>query len=380
MNLTSIRALQGHKLPAFYLALVWVMLAFGLSLTPTAVNFANDDDRPLGDSRVFSTVPAPPGYPEGIAVNKDLVYVSGPAVFGNFQPSKVLVYDLDSGALVQEIAIQGQNFTQPHALSAIAFDRDDRLYALDLQQGVIRFPVDNPSAQTVYAPPLPDLAPCSSVPAGTPCSPTLIDRPPLPNDPVFDKDGNLYVSDSFQATIWRIPPGGGQPQIWFQDSRLDADFGPNGMRLDRKGEKLFLVVTFDAMGHGFIYTLPVVDQPAAADLTLFHEYTSFEGPDGIAFGKSGKLYVALAASSQISVLGEDGTEEARYSGPASHPADPSGPAIPWANPANIAFNDKAGSLLVTNHASLVPDPTGLFIVFDVFVDDRAQDLERPNLP
>ena len=48
--------------------------------------------------------------------------------------------------------------------------------------------------------------------------------------------------------------------------------------------------------------------------------------------------------------------------------------MPWANPANIAF-DKRGSLLVTNHASLVmpTDPT-LFCVFNVFVDDKAQPL------
>lgn len=80
----------------------------------------------------------------------------------------------------------------------------------------------------------------------------------------------------------------------------------------------------------------------------------------------------LAGTSQISVLLPDGTEEARYSGPAANPGGSPDP-MPWANPANIAFNDKEGSLLVTNHASLVnpPDPS-LFAILDIFVDDKGQ--------
>ena len=33
----------------------------------------------------------------------------------------------------------------------------------------------------------------------------------LLNELVFDDAGNLYVTDSFQATIYRVPPGGGAP-------------------------------------------------------------------------------------------------------------------------------------------------------------------------
>jgi DNA-binding beta-propeller fold protein YncE len=97
------------------------------------------------------------------------------------------------------------------------------------------------------------------------------------------------------------------------------------------------------------------------------------GPDGIAFGKSGKLYVTLAGTSQISVLRPDGTEEAHYSGPAANPGRSPDP-MPWANPANIAFDDHHGALLVTNRASLVPYDPSLFVVFDVFVDDKGQPL------
>jgi hypothetical protein len=58
-----------------------------------------------------------------------------------------------------------------------------------------------------------------------------------------------------------------------------------------------------------------------------------------------------------------------YSGPAQKP---SGASVPWANPANIAFNDKERTLLVTNHGILMPNP--VFMVFDVFVNDKGSPL------
>lgn len=100
------------------------------------------------------------------------------------------------------------------------------------------------------------------------------------------------------------------------------------------------------------------------------------GPDGIALGESGKLYVVL--TSQISVLRPDGTELRRFSGPATDPANPLLP-VPWTNPANIAFDNKNRSLLVTNHAILMPLPP-LFVVFDVFVNDKGAPLAEPKLP
>ncbi|HYP52590.1 MAG TPA: SMP-30/gluconolactonase/LRE family protein [Pyrinomonadaceae bacterium] len=104
-----------------------------------------------------------------------------------------------------------------------------------------------------------------------------------------------------------------------------------------------------------------------------------QAADGIAFGKSGKLYVALAGTGQISVLRPDGTEETRYSGPAQNPANPS-PPLPWANPSAIAFDDKTRSLLVTNHAIFFPNAAQFFAVFDVYVDDKADHLARPHVP
>lgn len=355
------------------------LTALALSLPATAA-FAKPK-APLGTTTVLATVPAPGypgalGFPEGLAVNGNKVYVGASATFGTAGSvaSQIYAFDRKSGALSRTYVIQGQDLSQEHAISNLAFDGDDRLYALDTQQGVIRLELGS-GAQEVYAP-IPDLLPCSVALPGTDCSPTLFDRPPLPNDIVFTEDGTAYVTDSFQATIWRIPAGGGYAEVWFQAPVLDDLFGPNGVRLSPDRSQLVFVQTmtgFDFGTPGFIYTLPLVDQPTSADLSVFHAY-GFESPDGIAFGASGNLYVALALTNQISVLAPDGTELSRYSGPASSPSGP----IPFDAPASVAFDNSSKSLVVTNHALFSGIPQN-FTVIDVVVNDTADPLERPEL-
>ena len=333
--------------------------------------------RPFGDVQVLATVPASTGFPEGIAVKGNKIYVAGPARFGTAgdgTPSRVFAYDADSGALLRTYDIQGEDLSQDHANSCIAFDDEGRLYVVNLQLGIVRIDLGS-GHQDIYAAPVPNLAPCASTAPGMPCSPTAVDAPPLANDIAFDEDGNLYLTDSFQATIWRIPAGGGQPHIWFQDSRLDTPFGANGIRLNRAGTKIYFTVTADAVGPmgnflgGKIYTLPLVAHPTAGQLQLFHQYNG-EAPDGIAFGKSGKLYVALAApfNSGVSILNPDGSEAARL-------GNDQNPIFPYDSPANIAFN-KHGSIVITNHAfaTMIPDH---FVVLDLFVDDKESPLVKP---
>lgn len=340
--------------PSFYFAVA--LLA--LSLIPSAIYAQN-----LGDSKVFSPVAAP-GYPEGIAVNGNTFYVSGPAAFG--QPlgsAYVKAYDLKTGAFEASYPITITNsFAGMSGASCAAFGPDGDLYVVEPFVGIIRMGLDAANSQSVYS---------SFVPAG----------PSLLNDLAFDDVGNLYVTDSFAATIYRIPAGGGAPAVWFTDPRLAGDatvpFGVNGIRFDKTHENVYISVTAEnGTLNGVVYKLPLVANPPAASLVEFHRYTLATGlpaPDGIAFGKSGKLYVALAGTSQISVLRPDGTEEVRYSGPAANPGGSPNP-MPWANPANIAFDKKTGSILVTNHASLVPFDPNLFCVFSVFVDDKASPL------
>jgi len=252
----------------------------------------------------------------------------------------------------------------------VAVDRQGRVYVLNTQLGVYRLNRDG--SQEPYSSPIPDLPQCGVAPP--PCSPTPFDAPPLPNDMAFDHEGYLYVTDSLQATIWRIPPGGGSPEIWFQDIRLATTFiGVNGIRLSPDRTRVFFTVTADLNFQGFVYSLPLVDDPQPGDLQVFHQYSQGEGPDGLAFGARGDLYVALASPqhSGISVLGPDGQEKARLGNPQP------GSGFPYDQPANIAF-DRKGSLLVTNHAIASARPDR-FAVLDVWVNDRGSPLVLPNI-
>lgn len=335
---------------------------------------------PFGPIEVFAGVPAVPGFPEGVAVHGNRVFVSGPARFGTAGtgPSAIQVYDRKTGDLVQTISVAGEALAFEHAVSNIALDGDGRLYALSTQLGLIRFTkVDGGWSQEPYGAPPPDLPTCSAVPAG-PCTPTVVDFPPIVNDVAFDPTGYAYVTDSLQATIFRYAPGGGAPEIWFQDPRLEGGgpipFGTNGLRLDPAREYVYFAVStsFTNPILGTIYRLPLVAAPTAADLETFHEYTAAELPDQLAFGADGDLYVSLAFTNQLSVLDAAGVEIARTG---SAPGDP----IPLDAPAGIAFDSRTQSLLISNHALLTGDPTH-FAVLITEVGDAGDPLEEPFLP
>lgn len=331
----------------------------------------------------FAKLAPQPGYPEGIVTDGNRVYVSGPATFSVVNnASYILVYDETTGVKKTEIAISTGTATANHAASCSAVDGKGRLYVLSAQPdpSILRFRKHaNTYIQQKYAGPFPIL------PAGPGSGPRI----PLLNDIVFTDDGTAYVTDSFQATIWRIPAGGGNPEVWLRDEKLaggqheQLNLGVNGMRLDSAREYLYFSVTctFENPLIGGIYRVPLADNPKASDIEPFHLYEpiAIPGgnfwpmiPDGFAFGASGNLYVALAGADAISVLGADGTEIRRIT------CDPSS-AIPLDGPASIAFHDASKSLLITNHSPL-HNIASNFAVLKVYVDDTAAPLSKPNLP
>ena len=344
---------------------------------------AADNSRAFGDAKILAKLPPAPGFPEGIAVKGNRIYVAGPATFGTTGkgPSEVVALDLQTGALVATYQAKGENLLQEHANSSIAFDGNGLLYVLNTQLGIYRLSPET-GAQETYAKPFPDLKPCVPLPIALPCSPTVSDSPALPNDIAFDEAGNAYITDSMQATIWKVsagptPAGGKTPEIWFQDLRLaSAYIGVNGLRLNPTRTIAYITVTTDLLQQSFVYKLTVKAEPKPADMTVFHHYGPGSLPDGVAFGRSGLLYVAIATpgASGVSILGLSGGEVARLSNP------PLSLFAPYDSPANIAFNGH-GSILLSNHAFVtgVVDP-GQFSVVDVFVDDKESPLAKPNLP
>lgn len=332
----------------------------------------------FGSGELFSGFA--PGFPEGIVVDHHRVFISGPATMGtaNKGPSKIEIRNSTTKASLGTITITGEVLSEEHALSCITTDHDGALYALSTQLGVVRLTQQNGGAwvQEIYSPQVLDLHPCATAAPGAACSPTIADLPPLLNDLAFDDDGDLYVTDSFQASIYRIPAGGGAAKIWFQSPVLEAvpgQIGTNGVRVSPSGHQLYFTVTgalATGGGVGTVYKLPLVNAPKQSDLKVVHAYTQGEGPDGIAFGAHGDLYVTLAISNQISVLAPGGWEAGRISGPA-------GSSVPMDAPANIAF-DGQGSLLVVNHAIFSQDPAH-FGVLRIVVNDPGRPLFKPEL-
>lgn len=362
---------------------------------------ATSQSQTIGDTSVFTRI-GDPGSPEGLYVDGDRVFVgTHTPVFGNGGqgPSHIFVYDKATGDQIGDMTIDGQATGETHGILGMAMDDQGRLYVLDRNPPrLLRLTLTEDAdgrtikaAQETYAT-FPELPPCPPGPGPGPavqCSPNTIDQAPFPDYVAFTPDGDAYVTDLEQAVIYRVPAGGlpanHDAEIWFADPRLDSVFATNGIALGPQGDQLYIAMTGQVQpwiaattpvlaSQGAIYTLPAQDSsPTADDLGLFHAYTQpAAGPDGIAFGASGRLYVALAGASQISVLGSDGAELHRFPGVAENQRQ----EVPYDLPASIAFDDADRSILVTNQAFFTGNADH-WAVLEAYVDDTGQALAEP---
>lgn len=384
---------MSNSLSSFVRALLVAVLPLAVGVGAVGCSSAAADDNPededvgtqalahsrtaIGSGSVFAKLPADPGFPEGIALSRGKVFVSGPATFGTAGtgPSKTLILQRSTGKPKGEIVTQGEYLPAEHFMGCIAADGEGRLYVLSAQLGVVRFTpkADGSYAQDIYAS-IPHVPLCNANGGAAPCSPSAFDEGfALANDLAFDDDGNLYVTDSLQAIIWKVAPGGGTASIWASSPRFDAvpfNIGANGIRLSPDHTQVYVSVTNElATGGatGSIFRIPLVDHPKESDIKKFHTYAAGEQPDGLAFAKSGRLYVALVTANAISVLNTDGTEASRLTGPL-------GSAIPYDGPANIAFTGR--SILVVNHAPVTRNADN-FAILETFVGETGAKLARP---
>ena len=356
---------------------ICVILSMLLAALPSTAGAG--PERQIGDTSLWTRIGAP-GMPEGIAVRDGVVYVSTHvSARGNAgaEASKIFRFDLETKQPLGAITVSGQTTSGTHGLLSIAFDASGRLYVLDRNPSrVVRIDLTSGEQETYAS--FPELPTCRPVIGpSTNCAPVTVDEPNFVDYLAFDGAGNAYVTDLQAATIWRVPPNG-IPEIWFQDARLDSIFGPNGIAVDAAGTTIYFAMTGSnqptSPTQGIIYTLPIKDAPVAADLKVFHTFlTPASGPDGIAFGASGKLYVALAGSNQVAILNPDGTEFAIFPNAVSNQMQ----EVPYDLPASVAF-DGNGSLLVTNQSFFTATESH-WAVLDAWVGDTAQPLIEPPI-
>lgn len=251
------------------------------------------------ETSVFALIPRP-GFPAMAYVGpNDRVYegtYTNPS--GDSMPSRVFEFS-SAGALLRSWPIKGQDLRGDHGVQVGTMGPSGRLLLLDKSPPrVIRLD-RRTGAQKDYA----------RFPAGV-----------VPNYSAWGTDGSLYVTDYEGATIWRVPPRGGTPQVWLKRPELDGGpFGLTGIRL--AADRRTLVVAMQSQAglgagipaNGRIVTIPIQADGKPGPITPLWESRPFDGPDGFGIARSGAIYVSLLLANQIAVVGPDGKETARAS-------------------------------------------------------------------
>ena len=163
-------------------------------------------------------------------------------------------------------------------LSGLAFDGDGNLYA-----GQITFDTNGVPSGVLRIDPSGRATPVVTLPSGT-----------FPNGLAF-RDGDLYVSDSWNGAIWRTHPRGhGNVNLstpWVKDPLLAVASstgweGVNGIAF--QGDALY-AVNADTGG---VVRIPVRRDGSPGKPSLVASDAALVGADGIAFDADGGLWIA----------------------------------------------------------------------------------------
>jgi sugar lactone lactonase YvrE len=338
--------------------------------------------RAKGDVKLFASVPSP-GAPEPVVIAPDgTVYTATlNAESGDTKaPSKVFAFTPE-GKLKRTYDIKGQDLSAQHGVTGLAMDAAGYLYVGSLAPPEVYRLDPRTGRQTVYGT-YRDVPTCSAT-VTSDCSKSAQDMKPWPDYIVLAPDGSLYETDSLQALIWKVPPGGGKGQVWMTDDRLQSligppAFGPSAMKLSPDHKTLYFTTIEGPTGDGDpsagrIWTLPIQPDGKPGTLKQFYVAQSADAPGGIGFAKSGDLYVSLSGSNAIAQVGPDGKEKARFPDPVTNMTF----KPPLDSPLDVAF--RGDSLLVANSAYL-SNSASSFALLDVFVGEQGYDPLRPRVP
>jgi gluconolactonase len=240
-------------------------------------------------------------HPEGVAVHRDgSVWCGG---------ERGQIYRISAdGSSMEQVASTGG-----YCLG-MAFDRDDNLYVCDLKhQAVMKVDVKSDTTDTFAT--------------------DADDRGlKIPNFPVFDDAGRLYVSDSHAFKepgpgIFRFDPDG-KGELWYAEPINFA----NGLALSLDGRYLYVSETF-----GNTVSRISIEEDGTAGAR--EEVASLPGalPDGLAFDVDGNLYIACYEPSQVLHMTPDGAVVRLIGDEEAHL---------FCHPTNLAFRDS--TLFTTN--------------------------------
>lgn len=275
-----------------------------------------DDHRFVGGAEVESFAVLPDGvrYPEGITGDP----ATGEIYVGTFDSgpnaNKLLRFGR-SGRLIAQ-----RDFgTTP--LLGLAFDADQKkVFVLNFGASKVQRIAAAFDASTAVE----DVASIPSI--GAP-APRLVSNPdgstdtitfgsggfPGPNGMVFDRAGDLYVSDSFQGAIFRIDNAKAcaapcAVNLVSHDPLLATagfpPFGANGLALNASETELFIANT----GDNRVLRMNI----ASRAVSIFTE--SIHGADGLLFEGTDRLWVAANQADELVALNEKGRPIVRLKG------------------------------------------------------------------
>jgi sugar lactone lactonase YvrE len=196
----------------------------------------------------------------------------------------------------------------------------------------------------------------------------------LANGLAFDKQGNVYVTDSAMGAVWRIPRhGSGDAQVWYLDPLLVGCFGIPGANGIAFRQGSFYVAN---TGAGSIIEIPLLVDGSpglarviAGDHDCVPPGEELFGLDGIALDVHGDIYAMLVLQNKmVKIDPEDGSFSTVLT-----------EVDGLYNPASIVFGTGKGDrqrVFFTNFALLPPPPTGSIgpAVLSLEVDHPGQPL------
>jgi len=276
-----------------------------------------------GNVETFAVLPDGAAGPEGLTVGPDgNVYVT------TFNPSgagtgQLYVFNRNTGALLRQVSVQNST----PALLGLAFHpTTQQLLIIDF--GGHKVLTVNPTSGTSSV--------FTSIPGGSGL-----------NALTFDALGRVYVSDSFQGTVWQVPAGGGAATAWVSDPTTlsttgTPPFGANGLQFNKAGKILFVANT----GNDTIVQVPVNNDGSAGAPTVFTN--SINGADGVVLDQDDNIWVAANQADEIVVVDPTGKAIAKlgdFDGLTRN-----GTPIGLLFPASPAFSQDGKDLFVSNLA------------------------------
>jgi sugar lactone lactonase YvrE len=234
-----------------------------------------------GDVETFATLPAGNANPEGIAADKrGNIYVT---TFAPTAPAGTLgqlfVFDRH-GQLVRQVGVQGSS---PALLGLDFQPKTGALLIIDFGAGKLLKVNPVTGSSEVFA--------------------TVTGSSGL-NALTFDKQGNVFVSDSFQGIIWKTGQNGGPATAWVTDAATLTTpgippFGANGVGFNKHETILYVANT----GSDTVVQIPVSNGVPGKPSVLTN---SISGADGLILDDDDNIWVAANQADEIVVIDKTG--------------------------------------------------------------------------